>query len=1471
MATIHKVRLTNVVYEGGDKRFNDEVFHFNSHNSALVLENGGGKTVFIHTVLQAILPHTNLGERKIKNTLQLENAPAHIGIEWLTNENPNRYVATVVTLFLKDHKLQSHKFVYEYGEGDKERLENMPFVIQTGNKKRPATQHEMAEYYQQAKAKSINAQTFSTNKSFHEYIEQNYHIVTNEWKSIVKINSDEGGIEEFFEHCRTTDDLFNRLLIPTVEESISGFEEGKFADVFEDRREGFKKYRDLKKSIKESEMIQQEIEKYVNQFASYSEALENYEATREKAKAIDLLLKEEKQQIEKMKELEEHAFFENEEKFKKLAKEKATYDILHERKKLATLDKDYRKLKDNYEDVNTKLQNEKLERNNLHYAKKKQELATYTERKQLYIEQLKEKDQEGSISDLQTALHEINAKIHGHFKEQIESYYKLIDNTKLQLRPLEEYLQEIKKEKNIKDKKERKLEKEVSDLNGQIRSNESLIHSIKQKILSNPEQEKLKDKYEQWLTKQAELDEQIIEAKNTLHIKNAEKIQVEQALKETLDKQNELEHQRKELLYEQKELNEAHDSTITELATVHATWQGIEDLYLQESTIKNRLIEMKQQRIKKKEEMLQKERLAHRFKDDYSEQTYFFTDPYLDEKINDWQNDLFVQTGTEYISSLQENERTKAQKYTLWPLTIVTIEKDRQELNRRINAIKERLAHPVKVITIEQAKQIIMSEQIQEQWITPAYWDKNLEREDFENWKMIVKAEATKMTKKREEADSLVEQINNLYKNTIKFFDAYPKETRDELQSSLQQLNREREKLERTTVTLNNHLEQITHTIEKNHRTIDESENKIRGIENLIEQAQQALQLKQKIASLQNAKKEKTNQIEQTNRKIDELNRIIKRHEEDISQLKEEINRYKNSIAILQEQELYKEVQHTEAQFSDDALDVMREKRKDINLKLEGYRQEYGELQAKIEYAEENIKRVNNDMEELVQQFSKIDRNYIFPIDGEQRLKRLNTTIKLTEQQRDKLWNLANEAKSKVDNQQGIVKAKEEQFEESFPNEELATFSIEFIKIETYLQEQEETLLEEKQYISSQLKRIESEVQKIDRACRKLDNFKEAHQFHLSDVSIISLSEREKTDFSYNREKIVTNITKKLKEQQEIVTEVKEQLDKAKRIFENFCHREITDQKLKYAVIEGMETKETYDEILDYRQDMLKTLENANRYARDYIAENDKDVQAFINNIHNHLLNVVEELKTIPNKTRVKVEDKSRNIYHFSIPEWSEEEGKLRLQEHIEQMVDELEKDHFKDEFGKEDANKVRRQLESWFNTKSLLQIVMENEKMRISCRKVTNDNQVSSRLTSWEQSNQWSGGEKWSKNMTLFLGLLNFVAEKKKQYNPNMKRNRAVILDNPFGKASSDHVLNPVFFIAEQLGFQMIALTAHADGKFLQDYFPIMYSLRLRNISEDYKQLMEAERHIHYAYFEDHEPEELEKLERREQLKFGV
>ena len=120
---------------------------------------------------------------------------------------------------------------------------------------------------------------------------------------------------------------------------------------------------------------------------------------------------------------------------------------------------------------------------------------------------------------------------------------------------------------------------------------------------------------------------------------------------------------------------------------------------------------------------------------------------------------------------------------------------------------------------------------------------------------------------------------------------------------------------------------------------------------------------------------------------------------------------------------------------------------------------------------------------------------------------------------------------------------------------------------------------------------------------------------------------------------------------------------------------------------------------------------------------------------------------------------------------------------------------------------------------------------------------------------------------MALFLGLLNYLAEKRQAIDPRAQRSRTVILDNPFGKASSDHVLDPVFFIAEQLGFQIIALTALAEGKFVRDYFPVVYSCRLRPTASSDKYLVTTEQEIRKAYFQDHAPESLRRLGNTQQI----
>ena len=60
MATIEKVRLTNIIYDNGEKRYNDTIFDFRSEHSVILLQNGIGKTVFIQLLMQAIIPHSEV-------------------------------------------------------------------------------------------------------------------------------------------------------------------------------------------------------------------------------------------------------------------------------------------------------------------------------------------------------------------------------------------------------------------------------------------------------------------------------------------------------------------------------------------------------------------------------------------------------------------------------------------------------------------------------------------------------------------------------------------------------------------------------------------------------------------------------------------------------------------------------------------------------------------------------------------------------------------------------------------------------------------------------------------------------------------------------------------------------------------------------------------------------------------------------------------------------------------------------------------------------------------------------------------------------------------------------------------------------------------------------------------------------------------------------------------------------------------
>lgn len=1466
MPAISKIRLTNVVYEGGDKRYNDEIFHFDGHNGAIVLENGGGKTVLIHTVLQAVIPHTNLGNRKIKETLQLEHAPAHIGIEWIKNDSPRRYVTTCVSLFLTKDGIDSFRYVNEYDENSPDRLEEMPFVRDNG--KRPAERGEIMDYYQSMKSKSMYAKNFTTISEFRSFIEEHYHIIANEWESIVHINGDEGGIEKFFENCRNTNDLYDRLLIPTVENAIERYEAGMFADMFEKQRDGFHMYKKLRKSMEENRRIEAELEKYVGVFQRYTEQEDAYTENKQHAKGLWTLLNHQKNEAEQEQEANLVKINELEQDQENYHWKKSSFHIFLEKQKQTELEEAYTEQSTLHEEAKERLSSAESEYYSLLYADFKKQLKTYEGKLKQFEAELARKEKHEDLADLEAQMEETNRALKGYFVGEQEQLHKMIEEIQFELTPLLENREEIIKQEKQLEKEMHQLELERNKLETQVDLYTENANKLKQEILANPELQDVAEEKVKWEKRLQELDELIIQL-GQRQKEIAKRLDVLDEEKDvTLNEKQDIIRELDRLEEKENQLQEAHDVLVEKLGTMKMKWAGITDLYMREHTVREELGELNQKLIREQDTLLQQERIARRLLDDYEEEDMFFGDVFLTRQLATWKNQLdYVISGVEFYQNLDKTQRRKYENYRLWPMTLITTKQSKQVLLDRLRAVRDQLHIPVKVLTLEEVQ--MLNHEQNDHWVEPAFWENNLDPDQFRQWKTELKEQAILATEKRQANDEALTQLTLVREQFEEFFHTYSKDMRDDLKENMKHA---KEKLRLVQHELKDS-EEESKALKDEEQTVrnnvETHQSEWNGLQGRLSKALEFLKLKKQIdeniTELARVKENKQGR----SKEIATVKRQIKRYDDEIDILNEEKGKADTGLKLIVGNADYQAVKDMTPVFTGEEKEVILARRQSLELELYNIETSYREIKAEINHAKENMKRITDEMKQLKEeQENRIDEELVFPPNGAALMEALQKRIKTEEEQVGKTRKMMYDAKSMLDTHKGKVKTEEQLFNRQFPNREIYLFEDTKAEIEKQLENERKKLMEREQFLMQEKKRLDKEEENIKEAINELDRFQEAHHFNSTQIKGKLLSESEISSFTYERMQQVQAVTKQLRSTKQLVDEAILDVQRAKQSFRRFCQQTIEDRKLQRMAIDGIEQKETYADIIQFQNNMVERLQQADQYAQDYISKNDKDLQAFIDRIHHHLRTVVEQLHIIPKKTRVKTAGVWKDIYKFTIPEWTDEEGKERIRDHIDWILVQLESDRFVNADGMEDRTKVRGEIEKWLQTKSLLQVVINKAEMKVSCRKVTNDNKVTSRFHSWKESNKWSGGEKWSKNMTLFLGILNFVAEKKQHLEgANTKRNRTVILDNPFGKASSDHVLSPVFFIAEQLGFQIIALTAHAEGKFLQDYFPVLYSCKLRPSADPVKKIMTKEKTLHHAYFQDHDPVSLERLGDAEQM----
>lgn len=235
MPQINKIRIVNFNYNGGNRFIPDELYDLSSKesgealNTLLNLDNGGGKTVLVQLMMQPIIPGAMAGGRSIKDHFSRIGDHSYILLEWNLDNGKDKLltgisIATRSSVSTEgDQRGSSIKYytfatqyegysAYDIASLELSRNENGKYVPESFDyvkEKAKASRNELVYYSSDSATKWSN------------YLSE-FGIVRSEWKNVIEtLNKDEGGLNQYFETAKTSDKLIEKFFIPTIENKLS--------------------------------------------------------------------------------------------------------------------------------------------------------------------------------------------------------------------------------------------------------------------------------------------------------------------------------------------------------------------------------------------------------------------------------------------------------------------------------------------------------------------------------------------------------------------------------------------------------------------------------------------------------------------------------------------------------------------------------------------------------------------------------------------------------------------------------------------------------------------------------------------------------------------------------------------------------------------------------------------------------------------------------------------------------------------------------------------------------------------------------------------------------------------------------------------------------------------------------------------------------------------------------------------------
>lgn len=1429
MPQIWRARLTNIEYDGGKKIYADELFRLNSQNTLINLANGGGKTLLIQLLLQVVLPNEMLNKRPLADLLGSKKYTGHILVEWKL-DNPEPTFLTTGFCFTRGNdegdRLKYFLYTLHYREPNDFDIKNLPLV----QAKTPLDYTELLTLLRGARGQETRATIFERDDKRRAYLTHlaSYNIFEKEWKNIKVTNNVEGGVGEFFAAAKTSKQLLETVLIPAVEETIFAGEQDakRLSQAFAQVHQNLIRLPELQKNLHDFQVLRREGERVLDAVRSFEASqgtlIREKSRLRKLYNSADGDMNQIKQDLAK---IEEQLALCKTQRFElNYQLDSIPYVRLHQQKELTEQGK-----REAEEWLNSATEqyakadflwrqsrgyNDYLERAELSGAnvalQKRRELASLGQEEQLAELDLTRVTLRALLegvclgldhdyTQIQTANQALDQRVR-EVSLELTSLRQTDKDLAIRVAALDTLLKNYQTKwdelyrvyQNMAWLEDPALA--LGELTGILTGLKGKIKALEDRLVALVEEQKTR------VQRSQDLAVLLSESQTTLKAYRLDKEQADGALLELQEFLGRYSIRCLAPYAEQTRIRAEIQAKIRDFQDkIRFEGVRIEQLKDQLSLIQESGAYVPNREILKVQRLLDELQIP-------------------------------AQLGSKWLEEqgISEDERLSYVRHTpLLPYALILAEEDFKRLQNSKSFQTAVLSCPVPLL-VRRPELVPTADLTPEKLMSvsggPAYllWHKGydyaLSPELLEKVVTELEVELERATRNLQALAVSEEQLRKLGELERSFFSRYPEDYLPTLEKHLSDLQKQRELDIAEQVKLDQEQRNADFELDETRRSSEErkDEERVRrlDVERFTTWQKEVLEFTRNSAERKEVKEEQTNNaLALTHREVEQ------------GQL--------NQDRIAGASKL-KEVEGLRTSRRTELSEVPLPNRQDLHPRDVSYEEAKGcwqesenavaKVHSELKHCEETILR---NLSEIKRIEKRIERDWKLTLAEVEDAK-----YKTSEEELDRLETESFNWKNELASAQKTVHAKDKDVERllgQLTEKETQIKKIYGKPAETGYRDLDLALAKlEKELLSLQRQEQEWKLIHKDTAEQEqilVDGMKSL----ATSLKHFEVPPSEETlpqaEWLMSRAMLpgtIDNLTQELGRVQKLVQQLREAGEKSFRGYAEILRRQgnsVVDRFVSHLLAD--EERRFQLEVME--QAFAKSFEMIAKFeekASFELVEAERNKQELVELSINQAQRIAQEMQMIDRYVKVDYAGKRVNAVQIKLKDWETDQAQALMNAYIDDLIKELKRQA---EQG-EPEEKQEKFIDKKMSSRQLLNVLANLEQATIRVLK-PEQHPRSPYYDAWDDVQKWSGGERYAGYMAMFMAILSYTRSKLSSlHNPY----KVMLADNPFGAASSPHVLNLIFQLAESNHIQMICLTALTEDTIFT-YFPAVYSLRLR------------------------------------------